>query len=99
MEGIWNDEVSRSLDTFEDHLRWKFGSICSDGKNDSEAAFFCSAGPNRNCSAASKLEGMRATSKLFSTASASATILSLKAILYDERQAFGTMNVVRSIDY
>ena len=39
------------------HLRWKFGSICSDGKNDSEAAFFCPAGLNRNCLAAGELEG------------------------------------------
>ena len=41
----------------------------------------------------------RAISELFSTASASATTLSLKAMLYDEQRAFGMMNVRRSIDY
>ena len=46
---------SRSPDTFEDHHRWKFGSICSDGKCNGQAAFFCSAGLNRNCSAAGDL--------------------------------------------
>ena len=36
-------------------------------------------------------------SELFSTASTSATTLSLKAILYDERRAFGMMNGERLI--
>ena len=35
---------------------------------------------------------LRAISELLSTASASATTLSLKALLYDERLAFGMMN-------
>ena len=38
-----------------------------------------------------------AISELFSTASASATTLSLKAMLYDERRAFGMMNGERLI--
>ena len=58
-EEIRNDEVSRSPDTFEDHLQGKFGSICSDGKNEGEAAFFFSAGLSRNCSAAGELNGTR----------------------------------------
>ena len=58
-QGIQNDEVSQSPDTFEDQLRRKFGSICSDGKCHGEAAFFFSAGLNSNCSAAGELEGSR----------------------------------------
>ena len=68
-KGIRNDKVSRCPHTFEDHLRWKFGSICSDGKCHSEAVFFCSAGLNSNCSAAGELEGTRRGE--FRTASAS----------------------------
>ena len=58
-EGTRNNKVSRSPDTFEDHLWWKFGSIGSHGKNDGEAAFFCSAGLNMNCSADCELQGTR----------------------------------------
>ena len=56
MEGLWNDKISWTLDAFKDDLGWKFCSIRSDGKCDSEAPLFWSAGFYRNRSAASELQ-------------------------------------------
>ena len=53
-EGLWNNKISWPLDAFRDDLGWKFCSIRSDSKCDSEAPFFCSVAFYRNRSASSK---------------------------------------------
>ena len=55
-EGHRNDEISRTPDAFKDDLGWKFCSIRSNGKCDSEALLFCSAGFYWNRSAVTELQ-------------------------------------------
>ena len=54
---VWNSEVSWSVNTFEDHGRWKFFAIGGDCECDCKAPLLGAARLHWNCSADTEFKG------------------------------------------